>query len=354
MAFRDLDPEETFLLEGKVFVDVRSPKEFEEFHIPGAVNLPLFENEEKELIGHIYRSRGVEEAFRVGEEIARGKLGEIYSRLRELKEKFGSVVVYCWRGGMRSEAVCSAMARMGLDLYRLRGGYRAYRRFILSDMERILKNTKFVVLTGRTGVGKTAVLRELKGMGVPAIDLEGLAGDRGSVFGGVGIERKVSQKMFDALLYEELRACGGGYIFVEDESRRIGKIILPDPFWERKTEGIYVELEASTETRVENILREYTAVEGWERAVVEAAGKIARYLGPQRYAYLMDLLGGRKYRSAVRFLIEEYYDRKYRRFGDPVVRLSSDDPVACARRLAELYNLLVDEGKVPDTPLQRR
>ena len=353
MVFREIDPPQIYDLEPRILVDVRSPAEFEEFHVPGAVNLPLFENDEKELIGYVYRNRGKEDAKKLGERIARSKLTALFEKLSALKERYGNVVVYCWRGGMRSTRLCEVMAQMGLNLYRLRGGYRAYRRFILADMERILKGTRMIVLTGKTGVGKTALIRRLREEGIPAIDLEGLAGDRGSVFGGVGGKRQVSQKMFDSLLYEDLRDLGGGVIFVEDESRRVGRIQIPDPFWRRKCEGLYVEIKASLEKRVRNILEEYTASPGWQEEVLKALPKIAKYLGPQRYSLLKDLIERGEAEEAIRLLIEEYYDRKYRRFGEPVATISADDPQECLRSLRELYNYCVNEGKVPDPHLQR-
>ncbi len=348
--YTDIDPKEIFTLREKILVDVRSPEEFEEFHIPGAINVPLFGNEEKKLIGYVYRREGVERAKEVGEEIAKRKLEDLYRTFRGLKERYGNVIVYCWRGGMRSRGICEAMSQRGIHLYRLRGGYRAYRRFMLKDMERLCGRIHFIVLTGKTGVGKTKVLRMLKEEGLPVIDLEGLAKDRGSVFGSVGIGERVSQKMFESLLYEDLRRVGSGFAFIEDESRWIGNVHIPEAVWRKKVEGVFVELTASLETRIENIFEDYTKREGWEKEAAEAVKKIRKYLGPQKFRYVMDLFERGDYREAVRFLIEEYYDRRYRRFGDPVLEISSDDPEECVSRLKELY--LRYEGKVQDSVLQ--
>jgi tRNA 2-selenouridine synthase len=109
MGYRDIEPKDIYTLEDVVLVDIRSPQEFEEFHIPGAVNVPLFENDEKKLIGYIYREEGVDKAKEVGERLAREKLGEFYRVFKELKERHSHVVVYCWRGGMRSQGMCKAM-----------------------------------------------------------------------------------------------------------------------------------------------------------------------------------------------------------------------------------------------------
>ncbi len=353
MTYRDIEARELFGLEDVVLVDIRSPQEYEDFHIPGAVNIPLFENEEKRLIGYIYRNEGVERAKEIGEELARKKLEEFYEKFKKLKESYSNVVVYCWRGGMRSQGMCKAMSEMGLDLLRLKGGYRAYRQFILEDMGRLLEGVEFVVLTGKTGVGKTKVLQALKEEGLPVIDLEDLAKDRGSVFGSVGIEEKVSQKQFDALLYEELRRVGEGYVFIEDESRRIGNVYIPEPFWRKKERGIYVELWASLETRVRNIVSDYTQREGWEEEALSAVKRIEKYLGPQRYSQVMELFEEGRHEEVIRFLIEEYYDRKYRQFGEPVFELNCDDLKECVGKLKEFYYSLRDESKVQDTALQR-
>jgi len=361
MGYRDIHPEEIYQLESKVLVDIRSPHEFMEFHIPGAINLPLFEDEEKRLIGYVYRNRGLEEAKSLGEEIARGKLKEFYGKLKELKDRYGNVIVYCWRGGMRSQGLCEAMSDMGLELLRLRGGYRAYREFILRDMERLLGGMTFLVLTGKTGVGKTKILRELRRRGYPVLDLEDLAKDRGSVFGSVGVRSKVSQKMFDSLIYEELRRWGRGFIFVEDESRRIGDLHIPDKLWEKKCRGIYIEIKTSLERRIENILEEYTSNEGWEEQARESLRRLRKYLGPQRFEYLTERFEEKDYREVVRFLIEEYYDKNYKQFGEPVLYVEGDDPIACAEKLEEIYvrmststNFISDEGKVQDILVEER
>ncbi len=340
MSYVDLEPWEALNLEDVVFVDVRSPQEFEEFHIPGAVNVPLFENEEKKLIGLIYRTLGEDKAKEIGYDIAVGKLQKFYETFKALKEKHKNVVVYCWRGGLRSKGVCEFMGKLGLKLYRLKGGYRSYRRYILKEIDRMAQEINFVVITGRTGVGKTKILRLLKKEGLPVLDLEGLAQDRGSVFGSVGISKKVSQKMFDALLYEELKRIHSPWVFVEDESRRIGNLYIPESIWQRKMQGLYVELIAPIEVRVKNILEEYTSREGWQEEAKKALFKIKKYLGPQKFEHAMDLFEKGKYPEVVRFLIEEYYDKKYRLFGKPLLELESSDERTCTNLLKALYESL--------------
>ncbi len=339
----DISPEQIYHMEDRVLVDIRSPSEYEDFHIPGAINLPLFEDEEKRLIGLVYRREGVERAKDLGYEIAGSKLDHLLESFRRLKENHKHVVVYCWRGGLRSAELCKFLHSMGMEVYRLTGGYRAYREFILKDMERLLENKSFLVLTGKTGVGKTHMLRRLKKEGYPVVDLEGLALHRGSAFGRVGIRARVSQKMFDALLYESLRETTSRLLLTEDESRVIGTIHLPEVLWRKKEEGIYVELEASLERRVKNLLEEYTVFEGWQEEVRVSLARIRKYLGDAKYSTALELLEGGRVEEFAEFLIREYYDKTYKLYKKPSFRLNCDDTEECLQGLRRIYSCLLEE-----------
>ncbi|SNZ14317.1 tRNA 2-selenouridine(34) synthase MnmH [Hydrogenobacter hydrogenophilus] len=325
-------------LDEKVIVDIRSPSEYAQFHIPGAINIPLFEDDEKFLIGYIYRKEGVEKAKQLGYSIANSKLQKLFESFRQLKRVHKHVVVYCWRGGLRSLELCKALSSVGIQVIRLRGGYRAYREFILQDMEERLKSINFIVLTGKTGVGKSKVLRLLREEGVPVIDLEDLAQDRGSVFGKVGKKTRISQKMFDALLYENIRSLSGPYAFVEDESRCIGNIHIPDALWKKKEEGVFVELTNSMENRIRNILEEYTLEEGWEEDVRVALGKIKRYLGEEGFAQALCMLEERRYEELVKFLMEAHYDKRYKLIRKPLYTVDCTDLQKCKDELLKIFN----------------
>ncbi len=340
----DISPEKIYQLEDKVLVDIRSPSEYQEFHIPGAINLPLFEDEEKRLIGLIYRRDGVDRAKHLGYEIAESKLEGLLKRFKDLKERYRHVVVYCWRGGLRSQELCKVLQSMGVEVLRIEGGYRAYREFILREMERILEGKSFIVLAGKTGVGKTRILRKLREEGYPVVDLEGLAKDRGSAFGKMGIRERVSQKMFDALLYESLLRAESDLIFTEDESRVIGNIHLPEAFWRKKEEGVYVEIEASLEKRVKNLLEEYTKFEGWQEEAKESLLRIRRYLGEKNYSLALELLSKERVEEFAEFLIREYYDKTYKPHKHPSFKLNCDQIDRCLERLKDIYSCLLKEG----------
>lgn len=347
----DIKPEELYQLEDKVLVDIRSPSEYRDFHIPGALNVPLFEDQEKRLIGLIYRGEGLEKAKSLGYEIAWGKFQRLLQTFRELKSRHKHVVVYCWRGGLRSQELCKALSSMGVEVLRLQGGYRAYREFILKDMERVLQHKEFLVLTGKTGVGKTRLIRRLKEEGYPAVDLEGLAKDRGSVFGKVGIEERVSQKLFDALLYEELRT-DAPLLLVEDESRLIGNLHLPQAFWRKKEQGVFVEVQASLQSRLKNLVEDYTAYPNWQEQVRKSIHKIRKYLGEQKCEVALNMLSAGKVEELALFLMKEYYDRTYRSHKEPLFRIDCTDFEKCLRKLKETYESLLRERQTQELGLK--
>ena len=346
MEFIEIDPEDLFRDKDFILVDVRSPSEFKEFHIPGALNIPVFDDDEKRLIGFIYRREGQEPAFEKGKEIGERKLERIFQSFKELAESGRPIVVYCWRGGMRSRGVCSALSKKGLKLYRLRGGYRAYRNYILSRMDEIIRGLTAIVITGKTGTGKTRLIEMLRSEGLPAINLEDHAKHRGSLFGSVGIRERISQKMFDSLLFEELRMISSNHIIIEDESRRIGNLHISESLWQKKQNGIFVEIEMPLEERIRIILEDYTSSEGWEKEAEKSLLKLSKYLGPQKSKIAFELFRAGRYRDLVEFLIVNHYDKRYRVFKKPDYKISGNDLGQCYDRLRDLYFEITHESKV--------
>ena len=354
MDFIEIEPEELFKGKDFILVDVRSPSEFKEFHIPGAVNIPVFDDDEKRLIGFIYRTEGQETAFEKGKEIGERKLENIFQAFKKLAESGKPIVVYCWRGGMRSRGVCSALSKKGLKLYRLRGGYRAYRNYMLSKMDEIIRGLTAIVITGKTGTGKTRLIEMLRSEGLTAINLEDLAKHRGSLFGSVGIRERISQKMFDSLLFEELRWITSKHIIIEDESRRIGNLHLPESLWQKKQNGIFVEIEIPLEERVRIILEDYTSPDGWEEDAEKALLKLSKYLGPQKSRVAFELFNSGRYGELVEFLIVNHYDKRYRVFKKPDYKIRGDELGQCYDQLKELYFEITNESEVQDKALQER
>jgi len=301
------------LEKGYKFIDTRTKEEFEEFHIPGAYNVPLFTAEERKKVSQVYYEKGEKEARLYALELVGPKLHKIVREIKEIKEKEGKVVVYCWRGGMRSLAVAAICTLAGVNVPRLVGGYRAFRQYILSRMGELLKGKKLVVLYGPTGSGKTRILRILKEKGYPVIDLEGLAGHRGSVFGGIGLKQP-SQKMFDALLWQELEKLKDSpCILVEGESRKIGKLFIPEPFWEAMERGEKLYVEIPLEERVRISMKDYGVGEFPPEVYLEALSRIKKILGDEKYRKIKALIEEERYPEAVAELMVNYYDKLYAR-----------------------------------------
>ncbi len=308
--YRDLTLPELQTLQQKgpmTFVDVRSPKEYNEATIPGSLNIPVFNDAERAEIGTIYKQLGTEQAKERGLEIFSQKLPAF---IAEFKEIDGPMVVFCWRGGMRSKTAVTVLDLMGIHAKRLSGGIRSYRQWVLAELEKEQFQPDLFVLNGHTGSGKTLLLKRLEQIGQPVIDLEGMAGHRGSIFGQIGLAPS-NQKKFDSLLVSQLiRFEHEKYVFIEGESRRIGKVCLPQFFNDKKEQGMQLFINLPIEVRVQNILDDYRP---WDSPSQfnEAFQLIKKHIHtPIAREIEEDLLEG-NYASAVQLLLENYYDPKY-------------------------------------------
>ncbi|MDK8643681.1 tRNA 2-selenouridine(34) synthase MnmH [Niallia taxi] len=310
--FQDITIEKLLDLKDKkdfTLVDVRSPAEFAENTIPGSINIPLFNNEERAEIGTIYKQVSVDAAKARGVEIVSAKLPEFVRAFQELSR---DVVVFCWRGGMRSKTSATLIDLMGVHAFRLQGGIRSYRQWTVSQIESLEIKQEAIVLNGYTGSNKTKILLQLASEGYPVIDLEGLANHRGSIFGQIG-KHAHNQKTFDSLLIHHLEKLkGSSYLLMEAESKRIGKVVIPEPLLKRKEAGIQIFLHMPIEERVKHILEDY---EPWEhhQECLEAFQLIKRRIHTPIAASIEDHLINKNYEQAVYLLLEYYYDPLYER-----------------------------------------
>jgi tRNA 2-selenouridine synthase len=297
----------------QLIIDVRSPKEFEEFHIPEAVNFPIFSNEERAHVGTTYKQVGEEAAKELGLQIFAPKLPQMYKRLKDLLKEVNKqeVLIYCARGGMRSSSVVITMAMMGLPCTQLKGGIRAFRQMITTKLHAHAKSAKsFLVLNGYTGSRKTDLLQKLKEQGYPVLDLEGLAGHRGSIVGHIG-QKPNSQKTFDMLLVQELEKLQhADYIIIEGESKRIGKVIVPDFILQGKDKGKQILISYPFDKRVETIYNIYHPSK-FKTQIDAALNHLEKRLSPTIKENILSAKQNGDYKLLYKILMKDYYDKRY-------------------------------------------
>lgn len=287
-------------------MDVRTPAEYRAGHIPNAVNLPLFSNDERALIGKTYARAGRIEATRVGLDLIGPRMNQMIDELKTVVP-VGPVLVHCWRGGMRSESVAWLLNFSGqFQASTLKGGYKAFRQFALEEFAR---KRRLVVLGGMTGSGKTHVLHALRRLGEQVVDLEGLANHKGSAFGAIGLAHQPTQQQFENDLAVALsRSDPHRRLWLEDESRRIGRCMLPKELWAAMRQSPCVVLERSAAERRAHLVADYGRAD--PKALVEAIGRIERRLGGLQAREAMEAVSNGDMDTACRILLE-YYDKTY-------------------------------------------
>jgi tRNA 2-selenouridine synthase len=287
------------------WIDARSESEFLKGHLPGAVNVPLLNNEERKEIGTVYKKQGRSAAVKLGLALVGPKMAELYSTYEALsKEK--PLLFYCWRGGLRSLISSTLFQWSGQKVYRLNGGYKSYRNWA---QEQFQKPYKYVVLSGATGSGKTEILHMLSNEGVQMIDLEGLANHKGSAFGGLGKPAQPSTEAFENLLAEELSKLSPEKpVVFENESRLIGTCFLPQPIWDGIQSGPIVQLEVPFETRLERLSHEYGGFSN--DLLIEKIHAISKKLGGQHAKSAIDDILNNNTKGWITAVLV-YYDKTY-------------------------------------------
>ncbi len=300
-------------LDNPIFIDMRSPSEFANGAIPGAINVPLLDDVERGEVGTIYKLTGPDAAKQQGLALVSAKLPALVASIREQYKSGRTVVVYCWRGGMRSKSVVGILDIMGIPAFQLSGGYKGYRRYVLDALAAFELKPAVVTLCGSTGVGKTTLLALLAERGVPVIDLEKLANHRGSAFGGVGLGKPATAQNFDALILHELiRFNEAPYIVVECESKRVGNVYVPEALFAAMRQGPKILARADVETRVTRLVDEYVDLYGRRQDEIRASLlSLNKRLGGAKTQQLLAALAAGEVREVVRTLLVEYYDPLY-------------------------------------------
>ncbi|WP_373492820.1 tRNA 2-selenouridine(34) synthase MnmH [Aquiflexum sp.] len=286
-------------------LDARSEGEYEQSHIPGAINLPILNNEERKIIGTVYKQQGNQQAVFKGFELVGPRFHSIIQdALAIAPEK--KVLIYCWRGGMRSEILSWLLGMAGFEVFRLRGGYKVYRAFTYKT---IRKKRNFLTLGGKTGVGKTLLLKRLKEAGEDIIDLEFLAGHKGSTFGGIGMKPQPSIEQFENMLAEEfLKIPENVIIWIENESRRIGKVILANELYASIVNAPLVEIHKTIKQRISQIKYEYASLPKVE--LISAVSRLQKKLGGLRTAESIEAIQNNQPELWINILLQ-YYDKSY-------------------------------------------
>ncbi len=332
-----------FLLTDKniPIVDVRSPGEFLEGHISGAINLSLFSDDERAKVGTTYKQVGKPEAIDLGLEIVGPKMTSMAQRAKSIASE-EKLKVHCWRGGMRSEKMAWLFETVGLKVTVLYGGYKAYRLQLLDDFSNL---ENLIVLQGPTGSGKTAVLQELEKKGEQILDLEKRANHRGSAFGAIGLGSQPSTAQFQNNLYEDLLKLDiSKRIWIESESLSVGKVYLPETLWKSMNNSKVIEIDIDKSIRADRIVEEYGQFE--MKFLAESIEKIKNRFGGDRVKKALELLHSGQLKE-VTMLLLDYYDKaynfsknKYKKKERAIYSSSTDDPGGHAVRLIEIADKL--------------
>lgn len=286
-------------------VDVRSPKEFADGHIPGAANIALFSDEERKIVGTLYKQQGKEAAVLKGLDLVGVKLSGFVRQAKKIATN-GQVLIYCWRGGMRSHNMAWLFETAGIKVFVLNGGYKAYRGFI---RDALASNSNFIILGGKTGSGKSEILKILKKKGEQVVDLEGIAHHKGSAFGDLGQESQPSTEQFENELYKAWAQLDPSKItWLEDESRAIGKVSIPEPFFFIMRDQPVIFIDVPKSGREDRLVKEYGCFAG--EVLNNSIDRISKRLGGLNAKQAKQAIEEGDFKTAASVLLI-YYDKAY-------------------------------------------
>jgi tRNA 2-selenouridine synthase len=295
-------------------IDVRTPLEYAHDHLPGAINAPILSNEQRVVIGTMFRQGQAHAATRLGAAMVARNLAEHLDTLCADRPSDWKPLVYCWRGGKRSGSVASCFSLIGWQTRQLQGGYKAYRRWVAQKLAILPQQFRYIVLTGHTGTGKTQLLSALARQNAQVLDLENMACHRGSLLGIAPDGAQPSQKMFDSRLTQALQCLDPNQpVFVEAESQRIGSLLLPTSLLQQMYQSACIAISASLPDRVHFLVQDYRHLFDEPEALKQKLAMLTHLHGKHTIRAWHNLVDQHAWPGLARQLIEQHYDPAYRR-----------------------------------------
>ncbi|WP_267382895.1 tRNA 2-selenouridine(34) synthase MnmH [Cyanobacterium sp. uoEpiScrs1] len=298
-------------------IDVRSENEFIEDHIPGAINLPVLNNQERVIVGTIYKQSSPFEARKLGASLVTKNISNYLEKYFIRKNKHYVPLIYCWRGGQRSNSLAIILSQVGWKVQILEGGYKTYRQHVRQELEILPLKFNYNILCGLTGTGKTDLLHKLSKKGHQILDLERIANHRGSLLGkewGKKIDYQPSQKYFDSLLLQKLKSFDvTKSIWMESESYKIGEVYLPSKLWHKMKKSPCLEVQLPLPERVKFLLREYTYLITYPNILKDRLIHLKSRYGKEKIDSWFRWIDQKKWFDLVQDLLVTHYDPAYQK-----------------------------------------
>lgn len=295
-------------------LDVRSPGEFAEDHIPGAINCPVLDDDERIRVGTLYKQVNAFEAKKVGAALVAHNIARHIETLCSDKPRDWKPLVYCWRGGNRSGSMAHILARIGWPAVQLDGGYKEYRRHVNTALSEMPARFSFKVVCGTTGSGKSRLLQTLASAGAQVLDLELLASHRGSVLGNIPAEPQPSQKIFESSIWQTLRHFTPEQpVYVESESKKVGNLRVPDALMDKMRTSPCISLSLTTAERIKLLMQDYAHFVADPAGLNQQLGCLTALHGHEKIARWQMMASSHQMESLVEELLLEHYDPAYLR-----------------------------------------
>lgn len=293
-------------------IDVRSPAEFAEDHIPTAINLPVLDNQQRAQVGTLYKQVSPFTARKVGAALVTQNISHFLATHFAAKPKDYQPLIYCWRGGQRSNSLAIVLSQIGWPVTLLQGGYKTYRAYVRQQLEQLPQQLTFRVLSGMTGTGKTYILRKLAQHQAQILDLEQLANHRGSLLGAAWQSPQPSQKYFESLLHQSLlKLTPDRPVWVEAESHKIGQRYLPRSLWQRIIQAPRWDIQLPLEARVQGLLAEYSHLINHPEILKAQLAHLKARHGHKKLNQWLSLIDTQQWQELVKDLLETHYDPAY-------------------------------------------